>query len=65
MEERPKGRGIIPSKQMKLRTCPNCGSTNITLDKLMGITGTRYKCNTCGYSGDLIVERAVERKFKI
>ncbi len=51
-------------KTMKLRTCPQCGSTNIALDRLMGITGARYKCNTCGYSGDVIVEQDVEKKFK-
>ena len=49
---------------MKLRTCPNCGSTNIALDRLMGITGTRYKCNTCGYSGDFVAETDIDRKFK-
>lgn len=49
---------------MKLRTCPNCGSTDIGPDRLMGITGMRYKCNNCGYSGDVIVEQDVEKKFK-
>ena len=49
---------------MKLRTCPSCGSTDIQLDRLMGITGSRYKCNTCGYSGDIIAERDVEKTFK-
>ena len=49
---------------MKLRTCPQCGSTSIALDRLMGITGSRYKCNTCGYTGDVIVEQDVEKRFK-
>lgn len=49
---------------MKLRTCPQCGSTDIILDRLMGITGNRYKCNTCGYTGDIIVESDVDRKLK-
>ena len=49
---------------MKLRTCPQCGSTDIILDRLMGITGSMYKCNTCGYSGDVIVEQDVERRSK-
>mgnify|MGYP001570928233 FL=1 len=49
---------------MKLKTCPQCGSADITLDRLMGITGAKYKCNTCGYSGDIIVEQDIEKKFK-
>ncbi len=48
---------------MKIRTCPKCGSTDIILDRLMGLTGTKYKCNTCGYSGDVIVEQDVEKDF--
>ena len=62
--KRPRaGRPTRPIK-MKLRTCPNCGSSDITLDRLMGITGTRYRCNTCGYTGDVIVEQDVDKKFK-
>ncbi len=49
---------------MILRTCPQCGSADITIDRLMGITGSRYKCNTCGYAGDIIVEREVEKKAR-
>ncbi len=49
---------------MKLKTCPRCGSTDIQLDRLMGITGNRYKCNTCGYSGDIIAEQDIDKKFK-
>ncbi len=49
---------------MKLRTCPQCGSTNIALDKLMGITGTRYKCETCGYAGDIIAEQDIDKNIK-
>lgn len=47
---------------MKIKTCPSCGSTNIILDPSMGITGVKYKCNTCGYSGDIIAEQDVEKK---
>ena len=49
---------------MKLRRCPNCGSTDIEMDRLMGITGNRYKCNTCGYTGDIIIEEDIEKNFK-
>ena len=49
---------------MKLKTCPQCGSTDVTLDRLMGLTGNRYKCRTCGYTGDVIVEQDVEKKFE-
>ncbi|MBI2550457.1 hypothetical protein HYV83_04740 [Candidatus Woesearchaeota archaeon] len=49
---------------MKLRTCPRCGSTDIGMDRLMGLTGVRYKCRTCGYSGDVIVEQDIEKTFK-
>lgn len=49
---------------MKLKTCPQCGSTDISIDRMMGVTGVRYKCNTCGYSGDVIIEQDVEKKFK-
>ena len=49
---------------MKLRTCPQCGSADITPDKLMGITGNSYKCNRCGYTGEIIIERDVEKTFK-
>ena len=49
---------------MRLKTCPQCGSTDIILDRLMGITGSRYKCNTCGYTGDVIVEQYIEKRFR-
>ena len=49
---------------MKIKTCPACGSTNIGMDRTTGITGQKYKCNTCGYIGDIIIEQDVERKFK-
>lgn len=49
---------------MKIRTCPKCGSTDIGMDRLMGITGTKYKCNSCGYSGEIIIEQDVEKQFK-
>ena len=49
---------------MKIKTCPNCGSTNIGADKIIGIVGIKYKCGTCGYSGDIIIERDVDKNFK-
>jgi len=49
---------------MILKTCPQCGSTDISLDRMMGVTGNRYRCNTCGYSGDIILEQEVEKKTK-
>mgnify|MGYP001616600657 CR=1 FL=1 len=49
---------------MKLKTCPNCGSANIRLDRLMGITGTKYKCETCGYTGDIITEQDIDKIVK-
>ncbi len=49
---------------MKLKTCPSCGSTDITLDNAWGVTGNRHKCKTCGYTGDIIIEQDVEKKFK-
>ncbi|MBI2137161.1 hypothetical protein HYU12_01435 [Candidatus Woesearchaeota archaeon] len=49
---------------MKLKTCPNCGSAEITSDRLMGIAGNRYKCNRCGYAGEIIIEQDVEKEFK-
>lgn len=49
---------------MKLKTCPACGSTDITSDRTTGITGNRYKCNTCGYTGELIIEQDVDKSFK-
>ncbi len=53
-----------PRAKIKLKTCPDCNSTDITIDKLMGITGNRYKCSTCGYAGDVIVESDVEKMFR-
>ncbi len=48
---------------MKLKTCPQCGSKNITL--YMGTQlGVQYQCKTCGYVGALVVESDVEKKFK-
>ncbi len=49
---------------MKIRTCPACGSADITLERSAGITGNEYKCKTCGYSGELIIEQDVEKQFK-
>lgn len=49
---------------MRIKTCPSCGSTDIRLDPLMGITGTRFRCNTCNYSGDIIAEHETEKKFR-
>ncbi len=49
---------------MKLRTCPACGSADVTFDRTAGIMGNRHKCRTCGYSGELIIEQDIEKKFK-
>ncbi|MBS3132592.1 hypothetical protein J4470_00485 [Candidatus Woesearchaeota archaeon] len=49
---------------MKIRTCPNCGSTDIGMDRTLGIAGNMYKCKKCWYTGDIIIERDVEKKFK-
>lgn len=50
---------------MKLRTCPACGSTDITADFSMGgLLLNRYKCKTCGYAGDIIIEQDVDKSFK-
>ena len=46
---------------MKLKTCPKCGSTDISSNYVLK---PRYKCNTCDYEGDIIVERDVEKQFK-
>lgn len=48
---------------MKLKTCPKCGSADIGIDGSMGITGSRYKCDQCGYTGDIIIESDVEKDF--
>ena len=48
---------------MKIRTCPNCGSASIGLDKSTGISGAKYKCRTCNYCGDIVVERDVDKNF--
>ncbi|MBI2142143.1 hypothetical protein HYU15_01480 [Candidatus Woesearchaeota archaeon] len=47
---------------MKLRTCPSCGSANIKL-YMGGQLGIQYKCETCGYTGALIIEQDIEKKF--
>jgi len=49
---------------MKIKTCPKCGSTDIGMDRLGGITGNRYQCNRCEYSGDLIIEQDIDKDFK-
>lgn len=46
---------------MKLSTCPQCGSKNIKMNVLIGVL---YKCETCGYVGNFVVEQDVDRKFK-
>ena len=43
---------------MKVRKCPRCKSTDITLDT-GGQTG-KYICKKCGYIGPLIVEEDTE-----
>ncbi len=50
--------------KMKIRTCPNCGSTDVEIDRTMGITGAKYRCGSCGYSGDIIIEQDVEKTFR-
>ena len=47
---------------MKIRTCPQCGSTDIRLH-MGGITGVKYKCSTCGYTGELILETEDRKRF--
>ncbi|MBN2566581.1 hypothetical protein JXB02_00675 [Candidatus Woesearchaeota archaeon] len=43
---------------MRIRTCPNCGSTDIR--PYMGFeTGVQYRCGTCGYVGPIVVERDI------
>jgi predicted RNA-binding Zn-ribbon protein involved in translation (DUF1610 family) len=49
---------------MKLKTCPKCGSREIGMDMLMGVTGTVYKCDNCGYSGDIIMEQDIDKNMK-
>jgi len=49
---------------MKIKTCPSCGSTDMRMDRLTGITGNKYKCNKCGYRGDIVIERDVDKNFK-
>jgi len=39
---------------MKIKKCPRCRSTNITLD-MGGQTG-KYICKKCGYTGVLVIE---------
>lgn len=48
---------------MKLKTCPKCGSADIGADGFLSVTGSRYKCKNCGYAGDIILERDVEKDF--
>ncbi len=47
---------------MKIRTCPSCGSADIGTEYLVGLMQPNYKCATCGYTGDIILERDVEKK---
>ena len=49
---------------MKIKTCPRCGSTDIGMDRNLGITGSRYKCKKCDYAGDIIIEHDIEKTFK-
>lgn len=46
---------------MKLKTCPQCGSTEINL-YMGGITGSQYKCKRCDYLGSVILETETEKK---
>lgn len=47
-------------KKLKIKKCPACKSTNITL-YMGGHFGT-YLCKKCGYTGPLILEERA--KFK-
>ena len=49
---------------MKIKTCPKCGSTDIGMDRMIGIIGNRYKCGKCDYVGDIIIEQDIEKNFK-
>ncbi len=48
---------------MRLKTCPECGSADISL-YMGGSLGMQYRCKTCGYTGALIVESDIDKKFK-
>ena len=52
---------IYEMSKMKLRTCPQCGSRNIKMTVPVGIM---YKCETCGYTGNFVVEQDVDKRFK-
>ena len=43
---------------MKVKFCPKCNSSNITLDT-GGQTG-KYLCKDCDYIGVLIIEKDIE-----
>ncbi|MGC9516931.1 MAG: hypothetical protein ACP5C3_04440 [Methanomicrobiales archaeon] len=41
-------------KDVKMKFCPNCGSSNIkwTIPQMWSI----WQCNTCGYTGAIVIE---------
>ena len=49
---------------MKIKACPACGSTDITFDRTAGITGNKWKCRTCDYVGDIILETDIDKQAK-
>ena len=46
---------------MKIKICPKCKSSNITL--YMGGKFGKYICKDCGYVGPLVIEKVLETKF--
>jgi len=46
---------------LKIKSCPQCGSTDIGPATTMGLIGLRYKCKDCDYEGDIIIERDIEK----
>jgi len=43
---------------MKIKYCPKCKSSNVTLDA--GFITAIYVCKDCGYKGKLVIEKEVE-----
>lgn len=41
---------------MRLRTCPNCGSANVTQDAFLFFLSGMYFCKKCGYKSPLFPE---------
>ena len=47
-------------KKDKVMKCPKCGSSNINPEAGF-VTGYKYNCKDCGYSGSLIIEEDSEK----